>query len=863
MDANKLTAKTRDAILESQALARRKGNPEVTPEHLLLSLVRQEGGVIPEILRKLAVDLLALTNRIETAIDKLPKLQRREEPGFSRGLQSLIEDASGRAASLKDRFVSTEHLLLAMAAGSHGECAKILGEFDIDESSIMRVLKEVRGTQSVTDENPEGKYSALEQYGKDLTEMARRGKLDPVIGRDEEIRRLTQILARRTKNNPVLVGDPGVGKTAIVEGLAERMVRGDVPDTLKDKKLVQLDMASLLAGAKYRGEFEERLKAAVKEVTSSEGEIILFMDELHTIVGAGAAEGSMDASNILKPSLARGELHAIGATTINEYRKYIEKDAALERRFQPVYVGEPTAEDSIAILRGLKERFEVHHGVRIRDGAIIAAVTLSERYIHDRHLPDKAIDLVDEVAARLRIQLDSLPYEIDNIQREIVTIQIEKQALQKEEPAPEVKERLASISSELETLEQKAALMKEKWRKEMDAIREQQGIKRDLEAFRNESERAERQGDLEAAAQLRYGKIPELETRLVEVQKKLAGLRTEGSLLKEEVDEEDVAQVVSLWTKIPVSRMLEGERKKLLEMEDRIRQRVVGQDEALKTVSDAVRRSRSGLGDPHKPIGNFFFLGPTGVGKTELSKALAEFLFDDEKSLVRIDMSEYMEKHSVARLIGAPPGYVGYEEGGQLTEAVHRHPYSVILLDEIEKAHPDVFNVLLQVFDDGRLTDGKGRTISFTESLIIMTSNIGSKWLEDLYLKDPARARDKVMAELKEAFKPEFLNRVDEFIFFKPLSEEDILGIVDIQLGILRKRLEEKDFSLNVSPEARAFLAKAGYDPVYGARPLKRAIQRHLENPLSLRILEGAYAPGADIRVDAGKEMLVFPAADV
>ncbi|MEJ2420866.1 MAG: ATP-dependent chaperone ClpB [Acidobacteriota bacterium] len=859
MKWDKFTEKAREALLAAQEDAAGRNHPEVTPEHLALALVNQEGGVVPLILDKLGVEKLPLTNRLETALSRLPKVTgEAAEPAPSRLLQQVMQNSFKSAGLLKDEYVSTEHLLSALLEASGTETSKALRSLGVDEDKLLTALQQVRGSQRVTDANPEGKYRALEQYGKDLTAMARQGKLDPVIGRDDEIRRLTQVLARRTKNNPVLVGDPGVGKTAIVEGLAGRITSGDVPDPLKDKRIVQLDLASLIAGTKFRGEFEDRLKAVVKEITDSEGDIILFIDELHTLVGAGAAEGAMDASNILKPSLARGELHAIGATTVNEYRKHIEKDPALERRFQPVFVGEPTVEDAIAILRGLKERFEVHHGVRIQDGAIVAAVTLSHRYIHDRHLPDKAIDLIDEAAARLRIQVDSLPYELDTLERNISSLQIEKQALLREKDKPATQKRLKELEKELAAVKEEADAMRARWQSERDAIKKIQETKRDLESYRGEADRAERAGNFDHAAQLKYGKIPELEGTLAKAKDHLEDLQAGQALLKEEVDEEDVAVVVSSWSGIPVSRMLEGERSKLLKMEERLHGRVVGQDEAVSIVSDAVRRSRSGISDPHRPIGSFLFMGPTGVGKTELCKALAEFLFDDESAMIRLDMSEYMEKHSVARLVGAPPGYVGYEEGGQLTEAVRRKPYSVILLDEIEKAHPDVFNMLLQILDDGRLTDSKGRTVDFTETLLVMTSNIGSRWIQELSQSDPEGMREKVLEELRATFRPEFLNRVDETVLFKSLTRDDLEGIVDIQLAILRKRLLDRGYTLHVEEGARRFLAGVGYDPVYGARPLKRAIRRYLENPLAKKILAEDFPPGARIQVSSGQEGLNF-----
>jgi len=865
MKWEQFTEKAREALASGRDAALSGRHPEFTPEHLALALIRQDGGIVPAVLAKTGIERLPLENRLERALDRLPKVGGGGEPSPSRLLQQVLEASLRQSSFFKDDYVSTEHLLAALLEATGSEASKALQGAGLSREVLLRALQEIRGSQRVSDPNPEGKFRALEQYGKDLTELARRGKLDPVIGRDEEIRRVTQVLARRTKNNPVLVGDPGVGKTAIVEGLAGRIAGGDVPEPLRDKRLVQLDLAAMVAGTKFRGEFEDRLKAVVKEIVDSEGEILLFIDELHTLVGAGAAEGAMDASNILKPSLARGELHAIGATTLNEYRKHIEKDPAFERRFQPVFVGEPTVQDAVGILRGLKERFEVHHGVRIRDAAIVSAVTLSQRYIHDRNLPDKAIDLIDEASARLRIQVDSLPYELDTLLRSQASLEIEREALKREKD-PASRERLAEVERERQEVSEEADALRARWQAERDIIKRVQELKRDGESLRNEADRAERAGSYDEAARIRYGTLPEIQREQSEAESRLAEIQKGQALLKEEVDEEDVAQVVSSWTGIPVSRMLEGERAKLLRMEASLGERIVGQDRAVSAVSDAVRRARSGLSEPGRPVGTFLFMGPTGVGKTELCKALAEFLFDDERAMVRLDMSEYMEKHAVARLIGAPPGYVGYEEGGQLTEAVRRRPYSVLLLDEIEKAHPDVFNVLLQIFDDGRLTDSKGRTVDFSQALIVMTSNIGSRLIQEMAGRNPEEMREAVLDQIKAAFRPEFLNRIDEIVTFRSLTREDILGIVDIQLAILQKRAADQDLDLRVDPEARAYLAEKGWDPAFGARPLRRAIRRELENPLAKRILAGEFPPDSTVRVLRERDGLDFrretPAVD-
>jgi len=846
---DKMTVKAQEALQQAQEIAARHENQAVEPVHLLAALVQQQDGVVPPLLARLGIRTELLSQDIDRELGRLPKVQGFAQQHLGRPLNDVLEKSFDEADKFKDEYVSTEHLFLAIAVADRDPAGKLLMKAGASHEAILQALASVRGSQRVTSQNPETTYAALEKYARDLTDLARRSKLDPVIGRDEEIRRVMQILARRTKNNPVLIGEPGVGKTAIVEGLAQRIVSGDVPDVLKTKRLVALDLAALVAGAKFRGEFEDRLKAVLKEISETEGQIILFIDELHTLVGAGAAEGSMDASNMLKPALARGELRAIGATTLNEYKKYIEKDPALERRFQPVLVSEPSVEDTIAILRGLKDRYEVHHGVRIKDAAIIAAATLSHRYISDRFLPDKAIDLIDEAAASLRMQIDSLPTEIDEIERRILQLEIERQALLKETDAHSV-ERRKQIEQELAKLREDSSARKTRWQAEKEAISRIRTLKEQIEQLKAEADRYERAGDLAKVAEIRYGKIAQLERDAQQAQARFAEMQKGARMLKEEVDEEDIAKLVSKWTGIPVGRLLEGEAQKLVHMEERLRQRVVGQEDALARVANAVRRSRAGLSDVKRPIGSFIFLGPTGVGKTELARALAEFLFDDEKLMIRIDMSEYMEKHTVSRLIGAPPGYVGYEEGGQLTEQVRRHPYSVVLFDEIEKAHPDVFNVLLQILEDGRLTDGKGRTVDFRNTVLIMTSNVGSAAIFELAGRDPERARKQAMDALRQAFRPEFLNRIDEIVIFNPLGKEQLERIVDLLLKTVEKLLAERQITLELTAAAKELLLREGYDPAYGARPLRRTIQRLIQDPLALQILEGAVLPGEHIRVD-------------
>jgi ATP-dependent Clp protease ATP-binding subunit ClpB len=858
MQPDKFTIKSQEAIQAAQSLAHERGNPEITPEHLLAVLLEQEGGIVSPLLAKVGAPGDSVRRRVTAALEKLPSVSgaAASQSVPSGELVRVFQAAEREASALKDEFISTEHLLIALA-DSQGEAGATLRDFGAQRDAILSALAEVRGPHRVTDPNPEDKYQALERFGRDLTELAEQGKLDPVIGRDEEIRRVIQVLSRRTKNNPVLIGEPGVGKTAIVEGLAQRIVSGDVPESLRDRRVVALDIGALIAGAKYRGEFEDRLKAVLKEIQEAGGRIIVFMDELHTIVGAGAAEGAVDAANLLKPMLARGELRAVGATTLDEYRKHIEKDAALERRFQPVMVGEPSVEDTIAILRGLKERYEVHHGVRIQDSAIVAAAMLSSRYISDRFLPDKAIDLIDEAASRLRIEIDSMPTEIDEVERRVQQLEIELHALQKEKDDASVARRDA-IQRELADLQERAGEMKARWQSEKDAILAIREAKERLEEAHREAERAERDADLERAAELRYGEIPKLEEELKQRESRLTALHSaEGrAMLREEVTDEEVAEVVAKWTGIPVSRLMEGEVEKLIHMEERLHERVIGQDEAVAAVSNALRRSRAGLQDPNRPIGSFLFLGPTGVGKTELARALAEFMFDTEDAIVRIDMSEYMEKHTVARLIGAPPGYVGYEEGGQLTEAVRRRPYSVILLDEIEKAHMDVFNVLLQVMDDGRLTDGQGRTVDFKNTVLIMTSNVGSQHI--VAEADEEKMRAEVEATLAQVFKPEFLNRIDDVVIFRRLSKDQIKRIVDLQVAQLVARVRERGVEVELTDRARELLANLGWDPTYGARPLKRVIQKQLVDKLALAMLEGRFSEGDTVLVDVADGDLVF-----